>query len=149
MSRKYMHGIFVPKNPQKLLGNPQPTYRSSWENHVMNFLDDHPNVIQWGSEAIKIPYKNPLTGRNTVYIPDFIIVYQDKNGSRRTEMVEVKPRKETLMEAARTRRDRAFVILNSAKWAAAISFCNRHGIQFRILNEDSIFRQQGNKSKKK
>jgi NAD-dependent dihydropyrimidine dehydrogenase PreA subunit len=148
MAKKYYQGTFVPQNPQKMIGNIAPTFRSSWENHVMQFLDTHPSVIQWGSEAIKIPYKNPLTGKNTVYIPDFIIVYQDKSGNKRSEIVEVKPKKETIMEAAKTKRDKAFVVLNAAKWAACIAFCNRHGLTFRVMNEDSIFRQNGNGKKK-
>ena len=110
---------------------------------MMSFLDTHPNVINWGSECLRIPYRNPLTGKNTVYVPDFLIKYQDKNGTTRAELVEIKPKKETFMEAARSRRDKAYVILNSAKWAAAMSFCAKNGIQFRVINEDSLFVNKG------
>ena len=129
----------MPKNPGKLVGNKQPQYRSSWELRIMSFLDNHPNVIQWGSECIRIPYTNPLTGKSTVYVPDFLVRYQDKNGTQRTELVEVKPKKETFMEAAKSRRDKAYVLLNTAKWAAAMQWCSRNGVHFRVLNEDNIF----------
>ena len=43
----------------------------------MRFCDEHPGVTQWASEAIKIPYRNPLTGKNTIYVPDFFISYSD------------------------------------------------------------------------
>jgi hypothetical protein len=140
---KYSQGVFVPTNPQKVIGNSRPQYRSSWELRMMSFLDTHPNVINWGSECLRIPYRNPLTGKNTVYVPDFLIKYQDKNGTTRAELVEIKPKKETFMEAARSRRDKAYVILNSAKWAAAMSFCAKNGIQFRVINEDSLFVNKG------
>lgn len=109
----------------------------------MSFLDTHPNVIQWGSECVRIPYVNPLTGKSTIYIPDFLIKYQDKKGSQRVELLEVKPRKETVMEAAKSRRDKAFVILNTAKWRAAQIWCAKNGVTFRVLNEDAIFVSKG------
>lgn len=142
---KYSQGVFVPTNPQKILGNSRPQYRSSWELRMMSFLDTHPNVTNWGSECLRIPYRNPLTGKQTVYVPDFLIKYQDKTGITRAELVEIKPKKETFMEAARSRRDKAYVILNSAKWAAAMSFCAKNGIQFRVINEDSLFVNKGRK----
>lgn len=105
----------------------------------MSFLDEHPSVIQWGSECVKIPYVNPLTGRHTVYVPDFLIKYQDSKGAQRVELVEVKPHKESFMEAAKSKRDKAFVILNTAKWVAALHWCQKNGVTFRILNEQDIF----------
>ena len=140
---KYSQGRYLPKYPAKLIGSKSPQYRSSWELSVMNFLDTHPSVIQWGSECLSIPYKNPFTGKQTVYVPDFLIKYQDKSGRQRVEMIEVKPKKETFMEAAKSKRDRAFVVLNSAKWRAAMEFCSRNGIHFRVLNEDQIFVNKG------
>jgi len=83
-----------------------------------------------------------------VYVPDFLVRYQSKDGLQRTELVEVKPRKETVMEAAKSRRDKAFVILNTAKWTAAMQWCSKNGVTFRVLNEDSIFANNGNKRKK-
>lgn len=142
---KYTQGNFTPTNPTKVIGNPTPVYRSSWELRMMSFLDQHPNVIQWGSECIRIPYTNPLTGKATIYVPDFLIRYADKNGTQRAELVEIKPKKETTMEAAKSRRDKMFVILNTAKWTAALAFCAKHNIQFRVLNEDSIFQTKGKK----
>jgi hypothetical protein len=140
---KYSQGTFKPQNPQKLLGNAAPTYRSSWENHCMHWLDLDPRVIQWGSECVRIPYRNPLTGRATVYVPDFLIMYETAQGGKRVELVEVKPKKEALMEAAKSRRDKAFVILNSAKWSAAQVWCAKHGIHFRVITEEQIFVNRG------
>lgn len=140
---KYSQGTFRPKNPHKLVGNMAPKYRSSWENHCMHWLDLDPRVIQWGSECVRIPYLNPLTGRHTVYVPDFLIMFETATGGKRVELVEVKPKKEALMEAAKSRRDKAFVILNSAKWAAAQTWCAKHGIHFRVITEEQIFVNKG------
>lgn len=139
MASKYTQGVFTPKNPQKLLGNKRIYYRSSWELRVCSFLDEHPSVIQWGSECVHIPYVNPLTGKHTIYVPDFLIKYADARGTQRVELVEVKPKKETLWEAAKSKRDKAYVILNTAKWTAARLWCLKHGVHMRILNEDDIF----------
>ena len=136
---KYSQGRFVPKNPAKLIGKQEVVFRSSWELTVMNFLDSHPSVIQWASESIRIPYTNPLTGKPSQYVPDFMVLYQDKNGKRRAEVVEVKPSKEAIAENARSKRDKASLILNTAKWAAAMAFCKKNGMTFRILTESDIY----------
>ena len=145
MASKYSTGTFIPKNPKKIVGNQKIIFRSSWEMVMMQFLDNHPSVINWASECFKIPYRNPLTGKNTVYIPDFFVVYQDKNGNKRGDLIEVKPKKETMMEAAKSKRDKAFVILNTEKWKAAMAFCAKNGLNFRVINEDQIFKQNGKK----
>lgn len=142
---KYNQGNFVPKNPEKLIGNARPTWRSSWELAMMNFLDSHPSVIQWASESIKIPYTNPLTGRRSQYVPDFLILYMDKAGKQHAELVEVKPKKEALVENAKSKRDKAFLILNTAKWGAAMAYCRKNGLVFRIITEDQLFYQKGKK----
>jgi hypothetical protein len=146
---KYSQDEFVPKNPHKLVGNARPYYRSSWELTVMTLLDQHPNVINWASESIAIPYVNPLTGKRSMYIPDFLIVYQDKFGKRRAELVEVKPKKEAIAENARSKRDKAALLINTAKWAAAMAYCKKNGLTFRILTEDDIYIKKGSQLKKK
>jgi len=146
---KYSQDEFVPRNPQKLVGNARPFYRSSWELTVMTLLDQHPNVINWASESIAIPYVNPLTGKRSMYIPDFLIVYQDKFGKRRAELVEVKPKKEAIAENARSKRDKAALLVNTAKWAAAMAYCKKNGLTFRILTEDDIYIKKGAQLKKK
>ena len=136
---KYAQGKFQVQNPNKYVGKGSPTYRSSWEFAFMQFCDNNPAVVQWASEAIHINYRNPFTGKNTIYVPDFLIIYVDKNGKRHGEVIEVKPSKETTMEAAKTQRDKAAVALNMFKWEAARKFCAAQGLNFRIVNEQDIF----------
>ena len=146
---KFMQNKFVPKNPQKLIGQQSIMYRSSWEHTVMNFLDTHPSVIQWASESIRVNYINPLTGKRSQYVPDFLIIYQDKNGNRKHEIVEVKPRSQALVEHAKSRYDKAAQIINMAKFAAALAWCKQNGFTFRVLTEDSIYLTKGNTGKRR
>ena len=139
MSR-FAQGKFTPKNPAKYVGNKTPTYRSSWEFAFMRFCDEHPSVSQWASEAIRIPYRNPLTGKHTIYVPDFFIVYSDKVGKQRVELIEVKPSNQTVKEKlGRSRANQVHYVLNQAKWEAARAWCKQKGIYFRIVNEGDIF----------
>lgn len=138
---KYSQGKYEILNPAKYVGKKQPTYRSSWEFAFMNFCDKNPAVLHWASEAIHVNYRNPFTGRNTIYVPDFLIVYQDKNGKQHGEVIEIKPTKESVMESARSSRDKAAVALNMAKWQAAQKFCAAQGLRFRVVNETDIFHQ--------
>jgi len=136
---KYAQGKFQVQNAEKYIGTGTPTYRSSWEFAFMQFCDNNPSVVQWASEAIRVNYRNPFTGKNTIYVPDFLIIYIDKNGKRHGEVIEVKPTKETTMEAAKTIRDKAAVALNMFKWEAARKFCAAQGLKFRVVNEQDIF----------
>ena len=145
----YSQGVFTPTNPNKLIGNANPVWRSSWELAMMSFLDNHPSVIQWASESIKIPYTNPLTGKRSQYVPDFLILYQDKSGKQRAELVEVKPKKEAFFENATNKRDKVALILNTAKFAAAMEFCHNNGLVFRIVSEDELFPKTGKQLKSK
>ena len=139
---KYANGKYQIQNPSKYVGNKTPTDRSGWEHTFMTFCDNNPNILQWASEAIHINYRNPLTGRNTIYVPDFLIVYNDAKGQRHAEVIEVKPTKETsLQEAGRSPRAQAAAILNMAKWEAARAWCKAQGLHFRVVTEKDIFHQ--------
>ena len=84
------------------------------------------------SESIKIPYRHPFTGKYTIYVPDFFIVYQDKAGKKHAEMVEVKPMSQTTMEAAgKSMAKKKQVVINMAKWEAASAYATteEHQVQ--------------------
>lgn len=136
----FAQGKFNLKNPEKYVGNRTPTYRSGWEFAFMRFCDEHPSIIKWASESIRIPYRNPLTGKHTVYVPDFFIAYNDKNGKQRVEVIEVKPENQTLKEKlGRSKYNQASWVVNQAKWEAARAWCKQQGVLFRIVSEHDIF----------
>jgi len=141
MSR-FAQGKYTLKFPEKYVGTKTPTYRSSWEFAFMRFCDEHPHVKQWASEAIRIPYRNPLTGKFTIYVPDFFIHFSDKSGKERVEIIEVKPSNQALKEKlGRSRTNQASYIVNQAKWTAARAWCKQKGIFFRVVTEAEIFHQ--------
>ena len=136
---KWANGIYEVANPEKYAGNKKPRYRSSWEHAFMRFADNHPSIIQWASESIQIPYRNPLTGKQTVYVPDFLVVYQDKKGKRKAELIEVKPNSQTRLTEKTRDREKLQIALNHAKWEAAAKWCRLKGLNFRVQNYCKIF----------
>lgn len=136
----WAQGQFTPKNGHKYVGKHKPRYRSGWELTFMTFCDTNDNVIYWASESMAIPYMNPLTGKKSNYIPDFFVVYQNKYGKQIAEVVEIKPKKQSLIESkAASARDRMVVAVNHAKWQAAMAYCKAQGFTFRVITEDDLF----------
>lgn len=139
---KFAQGIFQLIRPEKYIGNGAPRYRSSWEWHVMTMCDTNPAIQKWASESIKIPYRDPLTGKQTIYVPDFFVNYVDKNGKQHAELWEVKPASQAYIEnVGRSKTNQAQFIKNMAKWEAARAWCKQHNISFRVLSENEIFHQ--------
>jgi len=139
MASKYAQGFYVLKNPEKYVGRRTPRYRSSWEFGFFSFCDNHPSVLQWASEAVRIPYRNPLTGKNTTYVPDVFIVYQDAKGQNHAELIEIKPSAQATMESAKSSRDKLSVALNLTKWQAARAWCSVNNLTFRVVTEHDLF----------
>lgn len=136
----WAQGFFTPTNPEKYIGKGKPKYRSGWEFTFMQFCDKNDNVLQWASESVSIPYRNPLSGKMSNYIPDFIVVYQNRHGKQIAEMVEIKPKKQSLIESKKvSAKDRAVIAVNHAKWQAAMAWCQRAGLTFRVITEDDLF----------
>jgi len=142
---KFRQGIYTVKNPSKYVGKNTPRYRSGWELTFMMFLDSNDNILQWASESISIPYRNPLTGKNSMYVPDFFVTYKSRDNVARAELIEIKPKKQSLIESKASDRDRAVVAVNYAKWHQATLWCRKNGLSFRVITEDDIFHQGGKK----
>ncbi len=141
MAAKFANGFYQIMNPDKYVGKKVPHFRSSWEHTFMRFCDTNPAVLQWASEAVHIPYRNPFTNKNTIYVPDFMIMYVNKNGEKFGELIEIKPNKQTNLQEARSARDQAAAVLNMYKWQAAQAWCNQNGLRFRVVTENDIFHQ--------
>lgn len=143
MANKFSQGKFIPKNPSKYVGKRHPHFRSSWELVFCNFCDNHPSVLQWASEAIAIPYMCPFKKRRSQYVPDFFIIYIDKDGTQHAELIEIKPYSQTGAKKTRSRNDAYAAVKNTAKWAAAQAYCAHQGIKFRVITEHDIFKMGG------
>lgn len=138
MSR-WAQGTYQIINHEKYVGKGLPRYRSGWEHSFMRFCDTNDNILQWASESISIPYRHPLTGKMTNYIPDFLITYRTKDNTMRAELIEIKPKGQSSITEGQKPRERAVVAVNYAKWASAQKWCNQHGLTFRVLTEDDLF----------
>lgn len=111
-SGKPHQGIYVPKNPSKVVGGEIIT-RSSWEMAFARWCDDNPAVIEWGCEAAVIQYRNPgavdldacrkygADPRDPNnwpihnYYPDFYVMLRDEDDMDGTKvkkmLIEIKP----------------------------------------------------------
>ncbi len=138
MSR-WAQGIYEVINTDKYVGKGSPRYRSGWEHSFMRFCDLNDHILQWASEALTIPYRHPLTGKSTVYVPDFLITYRTRDNTVRAELIEIKPKKQSVVESKMSSRDRAVVAVNYAKWDAATKWARRNGMTFRVITEDQMF----------
>ena len=141
---KYSQGLFVPQNPAKYCGPNLKNirFRSGWESAVMRHFDSHPYVISWSSECISIPYLHPLLNKKKMYIPDFFVVWIDKKGKQFAEIWEIKPNKENPFSNKKgniSYQTRLIQAINYAKWAAAVAYCAKRGIKFRVVTEVELF----------
>ena len=136
---KWAQGFYQISNPAKYIGKGQPKYRSGWEHSFMRFCDTNEHVLQWASESINIPYRHPITGKQTIYVPDFLVVYRTKDNLVKAEVVEIKPSGQSVITEKQNSRDRAVVAVNYAKWDAATKWCRRQGLTFRVITEHDMF----------
>ena len=137
---KWAQGVYQVINSKKYVGQGMPRYRSGWEHSFMRFCDTNDNIMQWASESIRIPYLHPLTGKMTTYVPDFLITYKTRDNTLRAELIEIKPKGQSAITEGQKPRDRAVVAVNYAKWASAQKWCKQHGLTFRVITEDDMFK---------
>lgn len=138
-------GRFIPKNPKKYVGDSNNIiYRSSWECKVMSWLDQNPSIISWASEELIVPYISPVDNRRHRYFPDFIVKIKTRDGTVKTMMLEVKPKKQTLRPEPRKRVTKQYINevttygVNQAKWKAATEYCLDRGWEFKLITEDHL-----------
>ena len=138
-------GRFKPKNYKKYKGDPTNVfYRSLWERRFMVYCDNNPNIPEWGSEEIIIPYKSPLDKKVHRYFPDFFIKYKNSSGKIIREIIEVKPKRHLSPPKEPKRKTKRYLgevntyIINQAKFKAAEEFCKDRKLGFRILTEEHL-----------
>lgn len=144
---KYIQGKFRPKNPSKYTGDvTNIQFRSSWEASFCNRCDTDPNIIEWSSEEVVVPYISPLDRKQHRYFVDFKIKVRTVDGHLKTYLVEIKPKKQ-MIEPKKTATNKATkryihevttYLVNQAKWSAADIYCQKRGYEFLILNEDDL-----------
>ena len=138
-------GYYKPRNPNKYNGDPSNIiYRSSWERMCMVYFDNNPNVLQWGSEEVIVPYRSPIDGRLHRYYPDFLIKVLTSKGDTDTILIEVKPYSQTQPPTVRSRKTKKYINevatygINSSKWQFAKEYCKDRGWKFQIITENEL-----------
>jgi hypothetical protein len=138
-------GYYKPRNPNKYNGDPSNIiYRSSWERMCMVYFDNNPNVLQWGSEEVIVPYRSPIDGRLHRYYPDFLIKVLTSKGDTDTILIEVKPYSQTQPPIVRSRKTKKYINevatygINSSKWHFAKEYCKDRGWKFQIITENEL-----------
>lgn len=130
---------YSPKNPQKYIGDLSSiTCRSLWERHVCKFLDENDQITKWSSEEVVIPYYSPVDKQIHNYFPDFLIEIK-QNNQKEVWMLEIKPKKQTVLKEHASKKETITWIINNAKWQAAKAYCDKHNIKFKILTEKELF----------
>lgn len=144
MASRYKQGLYVPKNPEKYVGNiSKIRYMSSWELQTHTFFDNNTRVLRWASEEIKVPYIKPTDNRVHTYYPDYWVEYINSDGVIIQELIEVKPAAQTRKPKTNSKHrlyEQLTFAVNNAKWASAVEFCRQRNMTFRIITEHSIFR---------
>ena len=142
ISEKYKH---------KYKGNLDNIWiRSSWEEKLLIFLLQRPDIIEVACEELIVWYIKPTDGKNHRYYPDYFVKYKDKKNNIKKCIIEVKPfyqtqppklsktktgRKSKKRELTYKRELETYYI-NIAKWKATKLFCKNNNIQFFIVTDD-------------
>jgi len=140
---KYRQGVFKPKNASKYIGKTYPVYRSGWELKFFRWCDDNDNILEWASEAIIIPYTNPVDGKVHRYYTDGVIVIKEGETKARY-IIEIKPSSQLKVPVRGKKRQQTVLyenlryIQNQSKWKAAKTWCDKHGYKFLILTEKEL-----------
>lgn len=142
----FRQGKYIVKNKEKYLGTKDPRYMSSWELDVFKRLDENPNVLKWGSETVIVPYYSTIDGRKRRYMVDIYVEYL-KNGEKITEIIEIKPFKETKPPKKVGRKKKETYLkelytysVNVQKWEAATKYAKERGWNFKIITEKDMYK---------
>lgn len=140
----FMKGRFKAKNIKKYKGDYNDIiYRSSWELKCMMNFDKDPNVLEWSSESVIIPYVSPIDNKVHRYFVDFYVKRKTETGTE-TSLIEVKPLRETKEPIRKKKINKTYINevmtwgVNQAKWEAASRFCKERNWKFIILTEKEL-----------
>ena len=144
-NKKFHQGFYVPKNIQKYVGKiDNIIYRSGLELKFFRFCDNNPNVVEWGSEEIAVPYFDTLQRKQRKYFIDAYVKIQEGDIVKKY-LVEVKPWKQTQEPKAGKGKKKANLLYEQVAWKnnmdkfqSAREFAKKHGMEFIIITEKEL-----------
>ena len=138
-------GKYKVRNYKKYKGDPTGVvYRSLWERKFMKWGDGNPNILEWWSEELAIPYYDPVQKKWRRYFPDFWMKVKEKNGKVESYLVEVKPKRQVEGPKPQKRKTKKYLrevfdyATNQAKWQAAQEYCNDRLWKFMLVTEREL-----------
>lgn len=142
---QYKQGVYTPVHKNKYTGRGNPRYLSSWELKFFHWCDRNPNVIEWSSENVVIPYVSPVDNRMHRYMVDNVVKLREGDQVVKY-LIEIKPKKQTMPPKSHGNKKKSTILhenatfaTNMAKWEAARRWCVRRGYKFQILTEEHLF----------
>lgn len=138
------------KHPERYTGTRPVTMRSGWEiTFATKFLDTNPNILEWSSESVIVPYIDPCDHRQHRYFIDFWMRVQTAENGICEYLIEIKPFAQTQEPKPRARITPRFkeevrtYLKNQSKWAATRKLCEDmralgRKIDFQILTEKDL-----------
>jgi len=110
----------------------------------MRHLDSHPQVLQWASEELVIPYYSPVDKKMHRYFPDFWVKAMTAENKINTMVIEIKPAIQTVQPVKKQKTTRRYIGelktygVNTAKWEAAVKYCTEKNWEFKVLTEREL-----------
>ena len=145
MTRYPRTGKYKVQNKQKYVADlNECTWRSSWELVYMKYLDKQPNVIEWASESVIIPYYNPAEKKSRRYFVDFYVKVLAKTGKYQKYIVEIKPAEQCKPPKKKKRLTQKYknelkaYVRNMSKFKAAKKWAEKRGWIFIIVTEKEL-----------
>jgi hypothetical protein len=136
---------YIPHNPVKYVGKYPIIIRSSYEDKFFRWCDANPSVLEWSSESIVIQYFDPVKNKRRRYYPDVYMLVKGREKNQQF-VIEIKPFKETHPPINRGKKKKKTLLYeertyatNNAKWKAAINWCSKMGMVFKIITERELF----------
>jgi hypothetical protein len=108
----------------------------------------HPNILEWASESVIIPYLYQIDNKMHRYYIDVNFTINDKNGDQKRYIIEIKPYEQTLPpKQPKNKNSKALMRYNTAmltyqknqdKWTAARAWAKKKGYIFDIWTEHTL-----------
>jgi len=134
-------GKFNPKNPSKYKGDPTGIiYRSGWELSAMIWCDSHPDIVEWSSEEVVIPYRCKTDNKLHRYFIDLKIKFKNNT----VYLIEIKPKCQVLPPQRGKKKEKTFLfevqqyMKNVSKWKHAKEYAEDKGYIFQIWTEGTL-----------
>lgn len=117
----------------------------------MMMFDSDTRIVQWSSEELIIPYRSPKDGIVHRYFPDFVIVIQMPDGTKKVRVIEVKPSSKLIQPVPKKKVTGKFMkeLLEyetiQSKKRAAEAYCADRGWSYVFVTEHDLFPKKSHK----